>query len=142
MNRFLLIVLLTLLNLSLLAEPKTKSVCLSLSDCESKADATSIHRKKITLLSFGIDEYSKDTAVPKLIPLYLKRAKATILEANGDTGYKGEVILKVTHKPEYKQSQLLKAEEDLHFLESNKADLSKEQSSELLELQTLLGQSK
>ncbi|TGL41572.1 hypothetical protein [Leptospira perdikensis] len=142
MNRFLLIVLLTVLNLSLQAEPKTKNICLSLSDCESKADATEIHRKKITLLSLGITEYSKDSPIPKLIPLYLKRAKSIILEANGDTGYKGEVILKVSHKPEYKQSQLIKAEEDLGFLNLNKIHLSKEQSSELVELQTLLDQSK
>lgn len=142
MNRFLLIALLILHGLPLLADPKLNVICFSLADCEFKAEATTIHRKKITLLSFGLSEYAKDASAQELIPIYLKRAKSIILEANGDTGYKGEVILKVNHKPEYKQSQLLKAEDDLHFLEANKMNLSKEQSSQLVELQSLLGQSK
>ncbi|EOQ95090.1 hypothetical protein LEP1GSC195_0694 [Leptospira wolbachii serovar Codice str. CDC] len=142
MNRFLFLSLLILLEFPLLADSKPKAICQSLSDCETKADATSIHRKKITLLSFGLTEYSKDAPVQKLIPSYLKRARSIILEANGDTGYKGEVVLKVSHKPEYKQSQLIKAEEDLRFLESNQSHLSKEQSSELGELQNLVSQSK
>ncbi|WP_039927583.1 hypothetical protein [Leptospira vanthielii] len=142
MDRFLLFALLILLGPPLLAESKPKTICQSLSDCETKADATTIHRKKITLLSFGLTEYSKDFPVQKLIPFYLKRVRSIILEANGDTGYKGEVILKVSHKPEYKHSQLIKAEDDLRFLESNHSYLSKEQSLELGELQSLLGQSK
>ncbi|WP_244310326.1 hypothetical protein [Leptospira noumeaensis] len=117
-------------------------ICASLEDCEKKADATEIHRKKITLLTFGITEYGKDVPVQNLLPVYLKRVKSTILEANGETGYKGDVILKVTHKPEYKQSQLHKAEEDIQFIDTNQSFLSKENYSELLKLKTLLGQSR
>lgn len=142
MNRFLLLALFLVFGFPLLAGSDSKPVCLSLSDCETKADATTIHRKKISLLTFGLTEYAKDTPVEKLIPIYLKRVRSIILEANGDTGYKGEIVLKVSHKPEYKQSQMLKAEEDLKFLESNQSLLSKEQSSELTELKSLFSESK
>ncbi|MCW7470899.1 hypothetical protein [Leptospira kanakyensis] len=142
MKHFLLIVLLILQGIPLFSDSKPKVICASLEDCEKKADSTEIHRKKITLLTFGITEYGKDVPIQNLLPVYLKRVKSTILEANGDTGYKGEVVLKVTHKPEYKQSQLLKAEEDIQFLDTNQSSLSKENYSELLKLKTLLEQSK
>ncbi|WP_291875293.1 hypothetical protein [Leptospira sp.] len=116
--------------------------CSSLIDCEKKADITSIHRKKITLLSAGINEFSKDATTQSLIPIYLKRAKSILLEANGDTGYTGEVVLKVTHKPEYKQAQLKKAEEDLSFIENHLSNCSQEQLKEFNELKGILQNSK
>ncbi|MCT8335404.1 hypothetical protein NUH30_17110 [Leptospira sp. 85282-16] len=142
MNRYLFLVLFLVFGFPLFAESKQKSICISLSDCETKANATTIHRKKITYLTFGLTEYSKEVPAEKLIPLYLKRVRSTILEANGDTGYQGEIVLKVSHKPEYKKSQFIKAEEDLRFLESNQNYLSKDQSLELSELQTLFSESK
>ncbi|EMY59690.1 hypothetical protein [Leptospira terpstrae] len=142
MSRFLLIAIFIFVGSLLLPETKPKIICDSLSDCEKKSDDTQIHRKKITFLSNGITQYSHGAATQNLLPLYLKRARATILEANGDTGYQGEVVLKVSHKPEYKQSQLLKAEEDLRFIELNQTSLSKKELSEFLELKALLGQSK
>ncbi|MCG6142355.1 hypothetical protein [Leptospira mtsangambouensis] len=142
MNRFLLIFFVFIFGISLFAETKQKSICISLEDCEKKADSTEIHRKKITFLTFGISEFASVASTRDQIPLYLKRLKSTILEANGETGYKGEIILKVTHKPEYKITQLNKAEEDLRYLESNQKSLTKEESDELEKLKTLLGDSK
>ncbi|MCW7492722.1 hypothetical protein ND861_08690 [Leptospira sp. 2 VSF19] len=142
MNRILLLALFFVFGFPLLADSSSKPVCLSLSDCETKADATTIHRKKITLLNFALSEYAKNAPIEKLLPLYLKRVRSIILEANGDTGYKGEIVLKVSHKPEYKQSQRLKAEDDLKFLESNQNYLTSAQTSELAELQTLFSESK
>ncbi|TGL88303.1 hypothetical protein EHQ68_10805 [Leptospira congkakensis] len=142
MKHFLLIVLLTLYGVSLFSESNLKALCENLDDCEKKADLTEIHRKKITLLTFGITEYGKGASIQSLCPLLLKRIKSIILEANGDTGYKGEIILKVNHKAEYKQSQLLKAEEDIQFLDANQSSISKDNYSELLKLKTLLDQSR
>ncbi|GBF44240.1 signal peptide [Leptospira ellinghausenii] len=127
---------------TILGQNKTLNQCVSLVDCEKKADNTSIHRKKITLLSTGINEFSKDATTQSLIPIYLKRAKSILLEANGDTGYTGEVILKVTHKPEYKQAQLKKVEEDLSFIENHLANCSPEQVKEFNELKGILQNSK
>ncbi|MCW7463866.1 hypothetical protein [Leptospira limi] len=127
---------------TILGQNRTLKQCVSLVDCEKKADLTSIHRKKITFLSFGINEFSKDATIQSLIPIYLKRAKSILLEANGDTGYTGEVILKVTHKPEYKQAQLQKAEEDLSFIENQLAKCSPEQVKEFNELKGILQNSK
>lgn len=141
MNRFLLILFVLFFGISLFAESKQKSICISLEDCEKKADSTEIHRKKITFLTFGISEFASGAPIRDQIPLYLKRLKSTILEANGETGYKGEIILKVTHKPEYKITQLNKALEDVRFLESNQKSLSKEESYELEKLKVLLGDS-
>lgn len=142
MNRFLFLTFVFSFGILLAAEIKPKSTCNSLTDCEEKAGSTEIHRKKISLLSFGISEYASSATIRDLIPLYLKRVKSIILEANGETGYKGEIVLKVTHKPEYKMTQLKKAEEDISFLEANQNYLSKEESKELENLKVLLGESK
>ncbi|MBM9547502.1 hypothetical protein JWG40_10785 [Leptospira sp. 201903074] len=142
MSRFLLIAIFILIGSPLFAESTSKLICESISDCQKKSDETQIHRKKISFLSFAITEYSQGASFKNLVPLYMNRARATILEANGDTGYKGDVVLKVSHKPEYKQTQLTKAEEDLRFLELNQSSLSKNELAELLELKALLGQSK
>ncbi|TGM88036.1 hypothetical protein EHR00_00325 [Leptospira levettii] len=127
---------------TILGQNKTLNQCTSLVDCEKKADLTSIHRKKITLLSTGINEFSKDATTQSLIPIYLKRARSILLEANGDTGYSGEVVLKVTHKPEYKQVQLKKAEEDLSYIENHLSNCSQEQLKDFNELKGILQNSK
>ncbi|EMJ87589.1 hypothetical protein [Leptospira meyeri] len=142
MSRLLLILFILFFWVSIFAETKQKSICLSLVDCEKQADSTEIHRKKIIFLTFGISEYASTASSRDLVPLYLKRLKSTILEANGETGYKGEIVLKVTHKPEYKIAQLNKAEDDVRFLESNQKSLSKEEFDELEKLKVLLGDSK
>ncbi|PJZ44185.1 hypothetical protein [Leptospira brenneri] len=142
MKHFLPIVFFVLYGNTLLSESKPKTLCNSLEDCGKKAELTEIHRKKISLLTFGINEYSQGVLIQNLLPMYLKRAKSIILEANGETGYKGEITLKVSHKPEYKQTQLKKAEEDIQFLNSNQNLLSKEDHLELLNLKTLFEQSK
>ncbi|XDD48454.1 hypothetical protein AB3N60_17795 [Leptospira sp. WS39.C2] len=127
---------------SLFAQSKTNQICNSFVDCEKKSDSTSIHRKKIMFLSNAISAYSKDSSVEALLSVYLKRTRSILLEANGDTGYSGEIVLKVSHKPEYKQAQLLKAEEDLKFIEDNMSKCSTDQIKEFNELKDLLQNSK
>ncbi|MCZ8343713.1 MAG: hypothetical protein O9301_11815 [Leptospira sp.] len=109
-------------------EAKTK-FCTSLKDCRDKYLGTSIHRKKINFLTDAIENYSSKLNENEKAELYLERARSIVLEASGDTGYRGEIQLKVTHKPEYKNSQMQKAKSDLDLViglnqnlsESNKA---------------------
>ncbi|TGM06552.1 hypothetical protein [Leptospira jelokensis] len=133
--RFIISIL--LVSFALNGETKTKLPCNSLIECDKKADLTSIHRKKITFLSTGIDEFSKDADMQLLISLYLKRTRSIILEANGETGYTGEIVLKVSHKPEYKATQLKKAEEDILFVEQNISHCSDDQKKQIEELKVL-----
>lgn len=135
-HRFVFVVM--LISVTVYGESKTKNPCDSIIDCEKKSDLTSIHRKKITFLTTAINEYSKDANIQSLIPLYLKRIRSIILEANGETGYTGEIVLKVSHKPEYKVSQMKKAEEDLTFLEKNFSSCSDDQKKEFQDLTKLL----
>lgn len=126
----------------LMGQTKSDQKCSSLFECEKKAELTSIHRKKITFLSIGINEYSKNAPIHSILPLYFKRAKSIILEAKGETGYTGEIVLKVSHKPEYTLSQLQKAEEDINFIDQNKSNCSVEQIKELDLLKRMLDDSK
>ncbi|ABZ95843.1 Hypothetical protein LBF_4018 [Leptospira biflexa serovar Patoc strain 'Patoc 1 (Ames)'] len=131
-----------LLIFPLMGQSKSQHPCESLIDCDKKADLTSIHRKKITLLTTGINEFGKDETVQSLLPLYLKRSKSTLLEANGETGYTGEIVLKVSHKPEYRIGQFKKAEADLSFIEKNLSFCSPEQMKEYHLLKEMLDNSK
>lgn len=126
----------------LMGQAKSDQKCKSLFDCEKNAELTSIHRKKISFLSIGINEYTKDAPIQTILPLYFKRAKSIILEANGETGYTGEIVLKVSHKPEYKLTQLKKAEDDINFIDQNKSNCSVEQIKELDVLKGMLLDSK
>ncbi|TGL20960.1 hypothetical protein EHQ46_10745 [Leptospira yanagawae] len=137
MKVYKLFIAIVLVSFAVHGETKTKLPCNSLIECEKKADLTSIHRKKITFLSTGIEEFSKDVNLQLLIPIYLKKIRSIILEANGETGYTGEIVLKVSHKPEYKVTQLKKAEEDLLFLEKNISLCSEDQKKQIEELKTL-----
>ncbi len=70
------------------------------------------------------------------IETLLKRANSIIKEANGDSGYRGDVILKVTHKPEYKKAQFAKAKDDLEQIDLKKNLLSEESLKLFLELKS------
>ena len=96
-----------------------KQLCSSFKDCISKAEKTDIHRKKIQLYDEAIVNFKSSDGEKNRISILLKRANSIIKEANGDTGYKGEIALKVTHKPEYKKQQFDKASEDLNSIEPN-----------------------
>ncbi|TGN14723.1 hypothetical protein EHS11_00755 [Leptospira ilyithenensis] len=106
--------------LSLFAQDgNAKKLCSSFTDCSSKAEKTDIHRKKIQLYSEAITNFKSSDGEKNKISILLKRANSIIKEASGDTGYKGEIALKVTHKPEYKKQQFDKAREDLNLIEAN-----------------------
>ncbi|XDD44559.1 hypothetical protein AB3N58_16215 [Leptospira sp. WS60.C2] len=113
-----------------------------MADCFEKSELTSIHRKKISYLSFGINQFGNNATVHSILPFYLKRARSILLEANGDTGYSGDIILKVSHKPEYKSAQIKKAEADLAFIEEHLANCSVNQVNEYNEIKDLLNKTK
>jgi len=108
-------------------EGNVKKICSSFSDCSSKAEKTDIHRKKIQLYDEAIANFKPADGEQKRISVLLKRANSIIKEANGDTGYKGEIALKVTHKPEYKKQQFAKAKEDLSSIESSASRLNSDE---------------
>ncbi|MCU0823681.1 MAG: hypothetical protein MUF77_03465 [Leptospira sp.] len=87
---------------------------------------TSIHRKKINFLTDAIENYSKKLTENERADLYLERARSIVIEASGDTGYRGEIQLKVTHKPEYKNSQMQKAKADLDLVNGLNQNLSED----------------
>lgn len=91
--------------------------CSSLKDCVKKSEATTIHRKKINFYTDALENFTSKVSDNDRAILLLSRAKSIILEANGDSGYRGEIDLKVTHKPEYKKAQLDKAKLDLDQVE-------------------------
>ncbi|MDF3820312.1 hypothetical protein P3G55_10395 [Leptospira sp. 96542] len=111
-----------------------EKICLGFQDCIDKASKTSIHRKKINFYTEAIDRYANFKSEGRLAKVYLLRAKSIITEASGDTGYRGEIDLKVTHKPEYVKNQLVKAKLDLKFCEKYLSDFSKEENALYVEL--------
>jgi hypothetical protein len=127
MFRLLSLILVFLFNLSstFANEPKSK-FCNSLKDCREKFLGTSIHRKKINFLTDAIENYSKKLTENERADLYLERARSIVIEASGDTGYRGEIQLKVTHKPEYKNSQMQKAKADLDLVNGLNQNLSED----------------
>lgn len=101
----------------LVAESNVSKLCNSFSDCTAKALKTDIYRKKISFYEEALRIFKKSDGELSRSKVLLLKANATVREALGDTGYKGEIALKVTHKPEYKSAQLKKATADLNEAE-------------------------
>lgn len=134
---FLFLLLIGLRNLTA-KEPEIKKICSIFSECVAKGEKTDIHRKKMTFFEEALNLYKVSDGEKVKWKVLLKRANSIILEAGGDTGYKGEIPLKVSHKPEYKKSQNEKAKVDLMLLEENRELLSPEDQKLLDELKTIL----
>ncbi len=115
-----------------------KKLCVTFSDCVAKAEKTDIYRKKISLFEQALTLHKVEDGDLAKIKILLKKADALVREANGDTGYKGEIALKVTHKPEYKEAQYVKARRDLKEIENKVSALSAAEQALYTELSTSL----
>ncbi|GBF51913.1 hypothetical protein LPTSP4_34510 [Leptospira ryugenii] len=102
------------------------------------AEKTDIHRKKISFYNKAIALFEAKDGVKNKARVHLKRANSLIREAKGDTGYKGEIALKVTHKPEYKKGQFDKAKADLNVVEPTLAELDSQDVALFSELKKIL----
>ncbi|MDZ4726363.1 MAG: hypothetical protein SH817_09400 [Leptospira sp.] len=139
MKIILLFSLLINISLGLVAkDPAPKKLCKSFNECITLAEKTDIHRKKISLYDEALVLVSDKDGISKKTKVNLLRANSLIREANGDTGYKGDLALKVTHKPEYKKAQYTKANTDLLIVQDHKAELSASELKLFEELQGMI----
>ncbi len=113
-------------------------LCNTFAECMAKSEKTDIYRKKISLYDEALVHYKKTDSEILRARALLNRANATIREALGDTGYKGEIPLKVTHKPEYKTNQFKKATADLDAVKANLNEFSSNERELYEELRNLL----
>jgi hypothetical protein len=117
---------------------EAKEICSNIKDCLEKSEKTNIHRKKIRYYDEAINGQKSAKKNDLIVIVYLLRANSVIREAQGDTGYKGEIALKVTHKPEYIKSQYQKAKLDLIKVTSDVELLTPEYRALYLELNQIL----
>jgi hypothetical protein len=130
MKKFIIGMLFSFNFLQLFAkDPVEIKVCKTFSECVMKSEKTDIHRKKITFYEEALKIYQPINGNLAKTKVFLLKANSIVREASGDTGYKGEIALKVTHKPEYKKLQFEKARADLKEVEVNLAKLSPTEQS-------------
>lgn len=127
-----------ILNLVTQLFSQAKPVCISQSDCLTKLNATTIHRKRIGYVQELLTSFKKNLTEEEIAHLRLEMLKSIVLEARGETGYQGEIILKVKHKESYVQTQMQKAKEIILDLRRDSSLLSKADQNELNQLETLL----
>ncbi|TGL61827.1 hypothetical protein EHQ58_04225 [Leptospira ognonensis] len=123
---------------SLSSEGTLSKLCNSFSDCTAKALKTDIYRKKISFYEEALRIFKKSDGDLARSKVLLLKANATVREALGDTGYKGEIALKVTHKPEYKSAQLKKATADLDEAEKQLEELGEGERTLFAELREMI----
>jgi len=119
-------------------ETPPSKLCNSFSDCSLKANKTDIYRKKISLYEEALKLFKKSDGEVAKIKVHLFKANAIIREAQGDTGYKGEIPVKVSHKPEYKDAQFQKAEFELKEVEKKLTQLQGSEQELYEELSRIL----
>jgi len=108
--------------------------CNSFDSCLEKSKESDVLRNKIRYLDGCIHYWNKADGDEKKIAAIIERAEYIIREAGGDTGYKGDdVVLKVNHKKEYRETSYNSAIKDLEMLlDNSKLDSKSKGKSEQL----------
>ncbi len=127
-----------LIFLELLAQEKKKPLCSTFSDCLEKAEKTDIHRRKVQFFTEAEAVWKKSDSEPILYKVLWQMANSIVKEALGDTGYKGETILKVTHTEAYKKEQFSKANSILNRVTKKREFFTEEEWNEIVKLQGLI----
>ncbi|WCL47725.1 hypothetical protein [Leptospira sp. GIMC2001] len=88
--------------------------CDSFKSCVQKSTNTDIYRNKIRYLDGALHFWKPSDGEQAKVFAIIDRSEYIILEAGGETGYKGdEINLKVSHKKDYKQTSYKSAISDL-----------------------------
>lgn len=121
--------------LGLVAQKSKKPLCLDFSECVQKAEKTDIHRRKIQFYTEAEGIWKETNSEQLLYKVLWQMANSIVKEALGDTGYKGETILKVTHTEVYKKEQFSKANSLLNRVTKRREFFSDSEWEEILKLQ-------
>lgn len=116
------------------AKDSKKKLCRDFSDCLAKAETTDVHRRKIQFFTEAESLWESKDTEEKLYSMLFLKANSIVKEALGDSGYKGETVLKVTHTANYKKEQFEKANSILIQLESKRTLFSESEWKEIQEL--------